>query len=118
MKRDKEKNKTRRGSESVCVRACVYMHVCSCMCVGMHARMRTCVLVCMHMCARVLICVRMSVCACMSVYACKRVCVCACMCMWLLLKCRVMILQKHRGAGSQRAFRTLSKSRLTGATNL
>ena len=52
------------------------------------------------------------------VCVCVCVCVCACMRVWLLLKCRAVMLEKNRRTRSQRAFRMLSKSRFRGTRNL
>lgn len=49
---------------------------------------------------------------------CACVCVCACMRVWLLLKCRAVMLEKYRRTRSQRAFRILLKSRFRGTRNL
>lgn len=77
----------------VCVRACVTLHECLCVCVSvcMIVRVRVCVGECVHVhaCVYVCVCLRVLACVCMCVRMCDRWCacerVCLCVCVFVLV---------------------------------
>ena len=67
---------------SVCVRVCVFVHVCVCMCMHVCVCMcvRVCLCACVYLCVCICVCVFMCLCVCVYVGVCVCICVGLCIC--------------------------------------